>query len=243
MSTLGHGRRLVAVTPPRSRREQQQLTREALIRAGRVVFARDGYHQANLTLIAAEAGYSKGAVYSNFDSKADLFLAMLEENIESSVGHGTWDPFDSSEVEGCTADEPDAQEEVAGLIRGLSLATLEFIVTAARDESLVAQLATRLDVLVDGYAAIVEPSDDEGLPPDEVGALLAALDQGAALLTLSGSRVIDQRVLREGMRRLLASTSAAEPVDQKGEPALHDEVTRRRIAAAISLGRAAERAE
>ncbi|WP_168211709.1 TetR/AcrR family transcriptional regulator [Ruania zhangjianzhongii] len=233
------------MTPPRSRREQQQLTRDALIRAGRVVFARDGYHQANLTLIATEAGYSKGAVYSNFDSKADLFLAMLEENIDVSLGDGAWDPFGSQAPDGCSADLPDEQEEVAGLIRGLSLATLEFIATAARDESLVAQLATRLDVLVEGYAAIVDPSQSEhqGLLPEEVGALLAALDQGAALLTLSGSRVIDQRILREGMRRLLTPTEEREPAGQKGEPVLHDEVTRRRIAAAISLGRGVEAAE
>ena len=45
------------------------------------VFARDGFHAATLDDVAAEAGLTKGAVYSNFTGKRELFLALLEEQV------------------------------------------------------------------------------------------------------------------------------------------------------------------
>ena len=45
------------------------------------MFLARGYHAATLEQIADEAGFSKGVVYSRFASKADLFLALLEDRI------------------------------------------------------------------------------------------------------------------------------------------------------------------
>ena len=44
------------------------------------MFLRRGFHAASLDEIAEEAGYTKGAVYSNFAGKDDLFLALLAEH-------------------------------------------------------------------------------------------------------------------------------------------------------------------
>jgi AcrR family transcriptional regulator len=52
-----------------TRRERQEQTRELLLAAASVVFARRGYHEASVEEVAAEAGFSKGAVYSNFAGK------------------------------------------------------------------------------------------------------------------------------------------------------------------------------
>jgi len=49
----------------------------------RTVFLRRGFHGTTLDDIAEEAGYTKGAVYSNFESKDDLFLAILDQRFES----------------------------------------------------------------------------------------------------------------------------------------------------------------
>jgi AcrR family transcriptional regulator len=59
----------------RARRRAQ--TREQLLDAAAEVFARRGFHAATLDEIADAAGFSKGAVYSNFASKDDLFLALI----------------------------------------------------------------------------------------------------------------------------------------------------------------------
>lgn len=61
-----------------SRKESQLQTRERLLDAALVVFSRRGYYAASLDEIAAEAGYSKGAVYSNFSNKEGLFLALID---------------------------------------------------------------------------------------------------------------------------------------------------------------------
>lgn len=222
-------------TSLRSRQESQRQTREALILAARAVFARDGYHGANLELIAREAGFSKGAVYSNFDGKGALFLAVMDANLEAALADGSWDLFEQPE-------ESDGgrygTDEVVEAIRGFALASLEFIATAARDENLAVELGKRMTTLTDAYAAVAAQSRPEGeeLSATEVGALLTALDQGAALLTLSGIVTLDQRVTRAGMRRLLdpsrAGTYDADD-DLAHGPALHDRVIQRRIAAAM----------
>ena len=63
--------------PPR-----EQVRREILDAAGRA-FARRGFHGASVEAVAAEAGLTTGAVYSNFKSKEDLFLALYDDRIES----------------------------------------------------------------------------------------------------------------------------------------------------------------
>ena len=52
----------------------------------------------------------------------------------------------------------------------------------------------------------------DSLTDERLGALLAALDQGAAVLSLAGSTAIDQSLLRAGMLRLLEPGRVAEPV-------------------------------
>jgi AcrR family transcriptional regulator len=63
-----------------TRSERKERTRTDLIAAARRVFLRRGFHAASLDEIAEEAGFTKGAVYSNFESKDDLFLAVLDEH-------------------------------------------------------------------------------------------------------------------------------------------------------------------
>lgn len=60
-----------------SRAEQQAATRERLLAAAEESFSRLGYGGASADLIAAEAGYSKGAFYSNFPNKEAILLELL----------------------------------------------------------------------------------------------------------------------------------------------------------------------
>jgi AcrR family transcriptional regulator len=65
-----------------SRVAQTEQNRERLLDAARRVFVARGFHAATLDQIADEAGFTKGAIYSQFESKADVFLALLERRIE-----------------------------------------------------------------------------------------------------------------------------------------------------------------
>ena len=62
------------------------MTREHLLAAAEEVFAARGYHAASIDEIAAAAGFSKGAVYSNFESKEELFLALIADREQRLIG-------------------------------------------------------------------------------------------------------------------------------------------------------------
>lgn len=66
-------------------KERAENTRALLIQSAEKVFARDGFEAAKLEEIAADAGYTRGAFYANFDSKEDLFFALLESEIASRI--------------------------------------------------------------------------------------------------------------------------------------------------------------
>jgi AcrR family transcriptional regulator len=201
-------------TSPPTRAERQRETRAALLAAAREGFARDGYHGANLEAIANEAGFSKGAVYSNFDGKADLFLAVIDDNLDALRGGG-WDPFetdDRADVDTGAAADPGARPEAGELdLRGFALATLEFIAVAGRDGELDAALRARVERMVDAYTAVARTAadPDDALTTDELGVLLAALDQGISLLALAGLTSPDADLLRVGLQRLVAPARAA----------------------------------
>jgi len=61
-----------------SRKESHALTRERLISTASALFLADGYNVTSLERVATEAGFSKGAVYSNFATKHELGLAVLD---------------------------------------------------------------------------------------------------------------------------------------------------------------------
>ncbi len=69
-----------------TRVERKAQTRSDLLTAARRVFLRSGFHGASVEEIAEEAGYTKGAVYSNFDDKAALYLAVLATHYEHRIG-------------------------------------------------------------------------------------------------------------------------------------------------------------
>jgi AcrR family transcriptional regulator len=65
-----------------TREQSKANTRERLLLAARRVFARHGFHAASVEEIASEAGFSTGALYSNFDGKEDLFLFLMDREID-----------------------------------------------------------------------------------------------------------------------------------------------------------------
>jgi len=206
---------------PRTRAERQRETREALMLAALDEFSRNGYHATSLEDIANEAGFSKGAVYSNFTGKPDLFLTLMEFNLET-LRDGGWDPFSMVDAESELETETRTLGglAVAEMMRGFGLATLEFIATAAREEKLIPALRERMQTMVDAYARVAtsaRPADDS-LPSDDVALLMTALDQGVTMLALTGITPMDPAVVRAGLRRLVdPAAAAADPApDREG---------------------------
>ena len=67
------------------RSERRERTRAALVDAAARVYARRGFAGATLDEVAAEAGFTKGAVYAHFGNKEQLLLAVLEDYFERDV--------------------------------------------------------------------------------------------------------------------------------------------------------------
>jgi AcrR family transcriptional regulator len=78
-----------------SRAESQAQTRTRLVATARGMFLRDGYASTSLERVAEEAGYSKGAVYSNFRGKDDLCLAVLD-SIQTEVADAVLNALDGA---------------------------------------------------------------------------------------------------------------------------------------------------
>ena len=119
------------------------MTRQHLLDAAAIVFAREGFHGATLDEVAATAGFTKGAVYSNFKSKDELFLALLDERIERQFAV-TSEVLDSGSHE--TAEQ---LPRIRELLRGnmffwedsWTTLYLEFVLYSRRNPEAAAKLA------------------------------------------------------------------------------------------------------
>lgn len=127
---------------PSRQQARTEATRRKLLLAAEKIFARDGFEAARLEDIAALAGYTRGAFYANFQSKEDIFFALLERWVGQRI----------SEVKALIAQ----QESPANLLRALrehylqitqdrrlSLLSLEFKLFAIRHPEAHARLRAR----------------------------------------------------------------------------------------------------
>jgi AcrR family transcriptional regulator len=88
--------RVMTTTKPNKHELRTRETRELLLRAAEEIFVRDGYAGAELGEIAKLAGRTKGAIYAQFKSKEDVFLALVEQHtfrykaeMEDALGRST----------------------------------------------------------------------------------------------------------------------------------------------------------
>jgi AcrR family transcriptional regulator len=68
-----------------TRRQKQAETRTSLLNSAAKLFCRHGLEGASVEEVAQDAGYTKGAFYSNFKSKEELFLVMLDERFSEQL--------------------------------------------------------------------------------------------------------------------------------------------------------------
>jgi AcrR family transcriptional regulator len=139
-----------------TRKERQEQTREQLVAAASQVFARRGYHEATVEEIAAEAGFSTGAVYSNFSGKEELFLALADRQVSERVA-------EIEAVADAAEREDDASAEAAAQFQTFlerdpdwPLLFYEFWSLSVRNPSLQGELAKRRDAIRDALAETLE---------------------------------------------------------------------------------------
>jgi AcrR family transcriptional regulator len=169
-----------------TREERRQRTREELVAAARRVFTREGFHGASLDQIADEAGYTKGAVYSNFAGKDELFLAVLDDHLARRASTYADAALDGTRIE-------DSYRAVAAAMTRLEQdepewtpLLVEFWAYASRRDDLRAAVSARRERFLDVIAGLIDELSRRygvryAIPAREVARGSAALARGIAL--------------------------------------------------------------
>jgi AcrR family transcriptional regulator len=175
------------------------MTRQHLLDAAAVVFARSGFHGSTLDEVAKTAGFTKGAVYSNFTSKDDLFLALLDDRIDRQFAIVT------EVLESGSHEQVEQAPRMRDLIRAGALFSddtwetlfLEFVLYARRNPAAAEKLAARAErerefvvqLMRDEYATV---GATPKYPLRELAEISLALFGG-----LTMARLVDPRAVTE----------------------------------------------
>jgi AcrR family transcriptional regulator len=198
-----------------TRAEQQALTRRRVLDAADAVFAERGFHAASLEEIVERAGYTRGAVYSNFSGKDELALAIIEQRIQS-VTTLLEDSVKASA-------DPVAQAEVAGLQvaqlfegeRSWAPLFLEFATQAARHPELGSRLTELYRGLVASIARVLEAfasraGVDLPISAERMAWTMVAAGDGVALERLIDPERADASLLAEMLGWLVTGLIASQ---------------------------------
>ncbi|MCX6407074.1 MAG: TetR/AcrR family transcriptional regulator [Propionibacteriales bacterium] len=195
-----------------TRAERQAQTRERLVEVARDLFLADGYAGTSLDKVAVAAGFSKGAVYSNFSGKEELCMAVLdtihEEQIEGVVAAFTADTDLDGRIDAFAA----WVREKLGKPRWTAL-EVEFAAVARQSPWVAGELVKRHRMLVAASAELIDRVvADAGLRLDISAhkAAVALLSLGIGLGAMrSLDADLDVDVFAETMRALLRSSTSA----------------------------------
>jgi len=199
------------MSPRLSRAEQNDRNRALLLAAARRVFLERGYYAATLDQIADEAGFSKGAVYSRFASKADMFLALLEDRIAERAAENARLAGELAGT-GNFAALLDLAERAERGAPSWRLLVTEFRVHAARDPELNRMYAALHARTVDGVARMFAEISKENVeslpfPPRLMAELWLAIETGRAL-----EQITDPDALSGPALHQLADWLAGQPM-------------------------------
>jgi AcrR family transcriptional regulator len=173
-----------------------------LLDAAAKVFADRGYRGATVDAIATEAGLSKGTFYWHFDSKEQLFLALLDERVDRPA-RALMEVTRSAPVDKATA--PVVSEGLAKLFereRDLVLLLHEYWSAAARDPSLRARYLKRQAALRDTLAAaLAERHASTGvpltMPAESLATAFIALAEGLSLEAVQDPDSVSEHLFGE----------------------------------------------
>lgn len=181
-------------------------TRVRLLQAAGEVFAKHGYDRASLDDVAAAAGLTKGAVYSSFASKDELFYALMREHIDERLALVSSAMSRESTIADAT--------RAAGLGELISsqadwqLLFIEFWVRAVRDPDLREEFARQRRAARELIARFVElHAADLGFelqaPADQIAVAVLALTNGIAIEQLADPEAVDPSLFATALGLLL----------------------------------------
>jgi AcrR family transcriptional regulator len=217
---------------PRARRrrltqaEAKARTRQLLLEAAASVFARKGFAGASVEEIADAAGFSSGAVYSNFQSKEELFLELSETYRGDLIAEAA--AFLREQGPG-TGGLGRLLTAAADKDAGFALLHSEFWAYAVRNPRVLDTVATRLNAPRQALEALVRADlQQRGAPPEAspeaVSAVVAALFEGLVRQRLLNPASVPDELfglalkwLFTGIRAAAGPAAVPEEPERKGE--------------------------
>ncbi len=185
----------------RMTREQSKAnTRERLLAAARSAFAESGFHGASVEEIASRAGFSTGALYSNFDGKEDLFLVLMEREIDEHA----------REIAEAVGDRQSVSERASSGSRQwmtmierepeLLLLFMEFWAYGVRDAGVRLKVAARFAQIRRLLTQLIEDGVREldlelALPADQLAIVVDALADGIARQRLAEPSAVPDELM------------------------------------------------
>jgi AcrR family transcriptional regulator len=194
---------------PLTTERRRRQTRDYLLQAAAQVFAQRGFHAATLDEVAAAAGFTKGAVYSNFKNKEDLFMALLEEAWarEMTALHEALQDSDVPPEERLSDFAQLVRGEIEQMPENWDTLYLEFALYALRNSSARTRLAQLDAENIRAVAEIIEAGRERlGIEPpepaDHVARIIVALFRGIGLMRSLDPDLADESLLASAMQFL-----------------------------------------
>ncbi len=160
-------------------------TRDKLFEAAARVFEEQGISGASIETIAAAAGFTRGAFYSNFASKDELIVAMLEDHVEQTIRRNLDLLAEHQELQDYLAAFRNMDRGRQDPLGRSPLLHMEMILFVARAEKRRPELAKRLrarrQMLTEIVTTISRQSGKNFENPGWVAAILLALEDGFRL--------------------------------------------------------------
>jgi AcrR family transcriptional regulator len=198
-----------ATTGRLDRRAMKERTRERLLDAAAVVFARKGIEAASLDEVAEAAGYTKGAIYSNFASKTDLIAALMDRRITRQAAAAEVD------FEGVTLEQGlralDERSRVEGEAeRDWAILATEFFLHSMRDARAQALMAEQYERARSLTAAVLATKYAEAgvatpLPPRDLAIIIEAVGIGVTLQSLLDPESVPVELAAKGIELILST--------------------------------------
>ncbi len=188
-------------------RAPRKEIRQAVLEAAEGQFRQHGFQAASLEQIARAAGLTKGAVFSNFQGKDALFLAVMEAQVGRTIARYR-SAAPEGESEALSLDRLAAFLAQSAIDNAVwSAAFAEFALHASRRPQLSAALAEVRARLRHEVSALLRPLVDHGAAGaqrlERAATLFFAISNGLTLESLSDSSRVDAALYREALERLL----------------------------------------
>jgi AcrR family transcriptional regulator len=182
--------------PKKRQRPTRAQTRQRLLQAAGEVFAQRGYDRASLDEVATAAGLTKGAVYSSFAGKDDLFYALMRERIDERLALVTEAVERQATVGAITRDAGSGLAQLMSSQRDWHLLFIEFWARAVRDPALHNEFVHERRFVRGLVAQFLEAQAEQAevnlpAPADQLAVAVLALSNGIAIEHLADPDTVD----------------------------------------------------